>query len=215
MVGDIHARFFDFKRLLEREKPDLCIALGEWGYWPNSRWMDMKAIKPECPVYWIDGNHEDFYSLGKRTSDEVLPNIFYKPRGTTEVIGGKTFLFMGGGFSIDYKYRVVGFDYFPDDEMIGEDDLKKITKGVKVDIVCSHTAPNEFSILGPEREKMFPDRSRVYLDKVLKKYKPEAFWFAHWHLFKEGHYKHKGGKVTKWTCLNMITDYSGWRMLEL
>jgi hypothetical protein len=214
ICGDIHGRFGYFKRVLEQEKPDLAICLGEWGYWLQC-WPDMKAIKPKCPVYWIDGNHERFDMLNRRTSDEIAPNIFYKPRGTVELINGKNVLFMGGAFSIDYKYRTVGFDYFPDDELVTQADINKIPKGVKVDIVCSHTAPNMFSILDPEREKMFPDQSRYYLDIVLKKYQPAQWWMAHWHCHKEDHYKHKNGKVTRWEVLDMIDGAGiGWKVVE-
>jgi Icc-related predicted phosphoesterase len=214
IVGDIHGRFTYLNQIINQEKPDLLICLGEFGYWPNSNWMDIKNINNTiCPIWWINGNHCDFYSLNRRTSNEILPNIWYKPRGSIERIGDKNFLFLGGGFSIDYKQRVVGFDYFPDDELLKMSDIANIPKGTKIDVVCSHTAPNEFIMIGPERDRDWPDSSRVVLDKVLKKYKPREWYMGHWHLFKEGCYDHKDGKFTSWTCLNMVPNHHCYRSI--
>jgi Icc-related predicted phosphoesterase len=215
IVGDVHGRFSHLNAALAKTQPELCIILGEMGIWPNVNFMDMKTIKSDiCPVWFIPGNHEDYYYLNRITSDEILPNIFYKPRGSVESINGKTCVFLGGGFSIDYKYRTVGWDYFPDDELLTYADIEKIPDDLVVDIVFSHTCPNAFTILSKDRERQFPDSSRVVLDKVLKKYQPVTWYFGHWHVYKEGVYRHKSG-VTRWTCMNKIESPNGYKAVEI
>ena len=117
IVGDVHGRFKMLNEIIDLTKPDLTICLGEFGYFPDlmpAIWM----LHSKNPIYWIDGNHEDFSFLKERKSDEIVPNVFYKPRGSVENIAGKNFLFLGGGFSIDWKYRTAGYDYFPADELL-------------------------------------------------------------------------------------------------
>lgn len=214
LVGDVHGRFSGLNEIIDREKPDLTICLGEFGFWANLM-PAIWTLHSKNPIWFIDGNHEQFTLLNERKSDEIVPNVFYKPRGSVENIAGKNFLFLGGGFSIDWKYRTPGYDYFPDDELLKMSELDNIPKRIKIDVVCSHTAPNKFSILGPVQESMYPDSSRNVLDYVLKKYKPREWFFAHFHILKEGCYAHKDGKYTSYTCLNMIPNQNCYRKVEL
>jgi len=215
IVGDVHGRFKMLNEIIDLTKPDLTICLGEFGLW-TSLIPEIKNLHSKNPIYWIDGNHEDFSFLKERKSDEIVPNVFYKPRGSVENIAGKNFLFLGGGFSIDWKYRTAGYDYFPADELLKMSELKNIPKGSKIDVVCSHTAPNKFSILGPVQEAMYPDTSRDVLNVVLQRYRPKEFFFAHWHVFKKGCHMHNNKKSnTQWTCLNMIPNKNCYKVIEI
>jgi hypothetical protein len=50
---------------------------------------------------------------------------------------------------------------------------------VKVDNVISHTCPKSFDVLGATEK--YHDSNRKPLDQILEKYRPELWFFGHWH----------------------------------
>lgn len=200
VCGDIHGNFGVLNKLLNKKKPDILLACGDFGYWPKffnktyvddvgqtRQWKD-EIKNTKTKIYWCDGNHEDFDSLEKRTTDELWPNVFYMPRGKTmKLPDGRNVLFMGGAYSVDKAYRIAGHDWFPQ-EMITQKDIYNLPDE-KVDIVISHTAPKCFDfnyhIIGDK----ITDSSRDALQFVFDKYKPSQWFFGHFHMFQRGTYR--------------------------
>lgn len=200
VIGDVHGRFGDLNTFINKRQPDILLACGDFGYWPkqfNKKYLDnvgktrtWKAdIKnPNTHIYWCDGNHEDHWELRDRTTDELWPNVFYQPRGTVRMLpDGRNVLFLGGAACIDKQYRTYGYDWFPE-EMITQRDIYQLPD-VKVDIVVTHTAPNEF-VFKDKRftERTFRDTCRDALTFVLNKYKPKRWLFGHFHTYQTGVY---------------------------
>lgn len=202
-VGDIHGRFEIFNEFLHDRKKEIdsIYCLGEFGYWPDADYSQIE--NGDIPLYWIDGNHEQFDLLEKRKTDEIAPNIFYIPRGTVEVLSnGMKTLFIGGAASIDRRMRTPGFDWFPQEEITNEDidkSISAIDKMSEIDLICSHTCPIEFDVIG-ESPLSFFDPSAYKLSILLRHAKPKHWLFAHWHQFKTGLYEN-----TEWTALNMLS----------
>jgi Icc-related predicted phosphoesterase len=199
ITGDLHNEFKRLNALINRQRPEIIICCGDFGYWP--RWEKsepLSSIKPQgATIYWVDGNHEDHWSLRDRTTDELAPNIIYKPRGSTlKLEDGRNILFMGGAHSIDKEMRRYGWSWFPE-ETIHYRDLAHLPDE-KVDIFITHTCPSEL-VLGlvqfyPEKTE---EPSNIALSQLYEKYKPELWMFGHWHHYKEG----RLGK-TKWYALS-------------
>lgn len=187
----------------------------------QKKW-DQFGLKPQsCKVYWCDGNHEDHWDLRDernymKAPCETMPGVYYMKRGSTLTLpDDRVVLFMGGADSIDKKYRKVGFDWFPE-EVINYRDIYELPD-VAVDIVISHTCPTEFqpAIMrvthwgGNGYEKKIKDPSAQALSAVLEKYKPDQWFFGHFHMFLRG--KHLN---TNWCCLNMARETGWWTYLE-
>jgi len=208
VTGDIHANFGDLNALINKYKHrlDLVLCCGDFGYWPNMDKDHEKVKTHGIPVLWCDGNHEDHWSLKARESDEIAPNVFYMPRGSTyKLEDGRTILFMGGGFSIDWRQRRVGVDWFPVEEVITQTDMMDLPD-VKVDIVVSHTCPTElYHIMLPYYDGRSMEPSNYALSEVWKKYKPSLWFFGHWHCYKEGMLGD-----TKWCALGMTAASQRW-----
>lgn len=189
ITGDVHGEFGYLNQLINRTKPDQIICCGDFGYWPRVDAIPkLSTIKLQGAKWlrWCDGNHEDHWSLRDRTTDELAPNIFYMPRGSTYTLDdGRTIMFFGGADSIDKYYRTVGYDWFPE-EVIRYADFENLPE-CDVDIFITHTCPNALKndmLRHDERKKNDP--SNAALSELWNIYKPSLWFFGHWHKYVEG-----------------------------
>lgn len=150
---------------------------------------------------------------------ELMPNVFYAKRGTTYTLpDGRVVLFMGGAASIDKAARTPGVDWFPQ-EVLTLSELYKLEerKLDRIDIVISHTCPQEFNeslkLKQPYGgwEHKFRDTSQEVLSELLYWYKPSLWYFGHFHIHMEGLFKETG---TKWVCLNETSNTNWWKYLD-
>ena len=162
---------------------------GDFGYWPGKESLrplsDIK-LQGTKKIRWCDGNHEDFWQLAQRESDETDPGIIYMPRGSTYTLpDGRVVLFMGGAESIDKLWRTLGYDWFPE-EIITQKDLMNLPD-IEVDIFITHTCPIE---LVNDLRKYYPEKgyepSNDALSMLWEIYKPKLWFFGHWHRYTEG-----------------------------
>lgn len=217
VVGDVHGDWASLNTLINRRQPEMILQCGDFGYWPGDRRYDPALkLKPRATrIHWIDGNHEDLKSLqalvasGSRIISNNMPNVIYQPRGSIlELPDGRNVLFAGGAFSVDNYARLPGKDWFPDYEVLTEEELELFPDPslVKIDIVISHTAPQEFNVKGLPYEQWpvwwdrSPDPSEKVLSLVLKRYQPTQWFLGHFHRFQKGEFR-----GCKWTAL----DYAG------
>lgn len=219
VVGDVHGEWGKLNDIINSHKPNMILQCGDWGFWPryhgrsilhNNRpriYENYGVKNPNTDIYWCDGNHEDHWSLAQLETNEIQPRVFYMKRGSTlELPDGRRVLFMGGANSIDKKQRTLGDDWFPD-EVITQRQVMELPD-VKIDIVISHTCPEEFL---PKLEiNGFDDNdpSRKALSYILDRYHPSMWFFGHWHRFKQGYTAR-----CKWTALNMASCTGWWRWL--
>jgi len=191
ITGDIHMEFGRLNDLLNKKTADLVICCGDFGYWPNISWgapLTNIKLQGTQKVLWCDGNHEDHWSLKERETDELAPGIIYMPRGSTYTLDdGRTIMFMGGADSIDKQWRKLGVDWFPEEIITPADLMDHPIKDLKVDIFITHTCPNELVL---DMIKHYPEKkfepSNYALSNLWKMYKPDLWFFGHWHHYKEG-----------------------------
>ena len=207
IVGDIHNEFAYLNDLINKKQPDLLICCGEFGYWPNIPWAaQFTNIKPQnSKILWCEGNHEDFWSLQRRETDELVPNVIYMPRGSTYTLpDGRVIMFFGGANSIDKNIRTLGVDWFPE-EVITQKDLYNLPD-IKVDIFITHTCSLEIkNIIIPRDHLKENDPSYNALSELWNIYRPSLWYFAHFHFCKTGY---QGD--TKWTCLGAAGMDTKW-----
>ena len=136
-------------------------------------------------LLWVDGNHEDFWSLAERKSDEIAPGIVYMPRGSTYTLpDGRNVLFMGGALSIDKHLRKLGLDWFPE-ETITQRDFENLPN-LKIDIFITHTCPAELTDkLKLKYTLKDLEPSNIALSELWKMYKPDLWFYGHWHQYLE------------------------------
>lgn len=156
IFGDSHASKSYVTRIVEAAESFECDALfqvGDFGYWPRSErgraFLDVvEDLASRKPIYWLDGNHEDFLML-KRDHDalserdsfiEIRDNVFYSPRAHAFEWDGVRFMTVGGAMSIDKDWRVPGESWFEEEEITDDDVVAAAERG-HVDVIMSHDAP--------------------------------------------------------------------------
>lgn len=221
LVGDIHGDWTAFNAFMAREKPDLVLQTGDFGFWPGRGNLDpLTMLMPgNSTIHWIEGNHEDHEEIYEELMDggpisPNLSNVIYQPRGSTiKLPDGRTVLFAGGAFSVDNAARQPGWDWFPDYEILQDSDLVNFPdpKQVQIDIVISHTAPHEFAVSGlpweqwPKWWDKTPDPSQRVLSNILRRYQPKQWFLGHFHSFNRGTFER-----CKWTALGHLGGAETW-----
>ena len=235
VCGDIHGYWRYLNTLINKKKPTLILQCGDWGFFPHHArkaftkngvrysGFDPWGVKAHnTKVIFCPGNHDCWWDL-QLWDDLELPemyhNVFYAKRGTTYTLpDGRVVLFMGGAASIDKASRTIGIDWWPE-EMISISELYKLEEREleNVDIIISHTCPQEFNpLLNPKKpyngwEYKFHDSSQEVLSELLYMYKPSLWYFGHFHVYMEGFFEETG---TKWLCLNDTPNTNWWKFLE-
>jgi hypothetical protein len=187
VVGDVHNLFGHLNTLINRKRPELLIACGDFGFWPNERGVnELSVIKPkDTKILWCDGNHENHWALRDRTTDEMEPGVIYMPRGSTYTLpDGRNVLFMGGAHSIDKHLRKLGIDWFPE-ETITQSDIMNLPD-MNIDIFITHTCPGELvpKIITPYNARDF-EPSNLALTRLWEIYRPKLWYIGHWHKYLE------------------------------
>lgn len=187
-IGDTHGNWNDLYRAIDRVAEagaEKIVQVGDFGYWDFA----LPTLKLEVPVHFIDGNHEQFpllldkISPSRLTPQEIQENLFYIPRGTILNWGGTVFGFLGGGFSVDNKFRKDGFDWFSIEERPKDSEALPIIKH-KPDFMVTHDAPSEavfYMGITLQHKSEEDDNSRAVLQKVLDGAKPKFWVHGHYH----------------------------------
>jgi predicted phosphodiesterase len=192
-IGKLTSRFFPEQRYLS--KNDYVIILGDFGMvWNNSeedlywrRWLNERRFT----TLFIDGNHENFDLLEQYETVEwhggkvryICDSIIHLQRGQVYQLEGKSLFAMGGGTSIDKRFRKPGKSWWPQEKPSQEeyDEAKRnLNKaGWSVDYVLTHTASNkliEIMCYGKEDEEL-----NQFFDMIEEKLNFKHWYFGHFH----------------------------------
>lgn len=146
VLGDTHGDWNELHRALIYAKAAGAVALlqvGDFGFGWDVIWQVAK-LKPELPVYAIDGNHDNFSILRELPKGEIsklYENFFYCGRGSSLVLDGRKIVFLGGAGSIDKDIRMHYGMLWQPDEQITEEDLQRTTNNEDPDLFITHCPP--------------------------------------------------------------------------
>lgn len=229
VAGDIHGSWGPLNTLISKKNPELILQCGDFGWWPKFKkrasyidrngfrvqaW-DPQGIRPgNTIIRFCPGNHEDWDDLANRDDFQLLPNVYYMPRGSLFTLpDNRVVLFMGGALSVDKHMRTPWVDWFPQELVPYSEFYKLKEKNIeKIDIVISHTCPLEFIPILQKVNRYrseYRDCSQDVLSAILQEYKPDLWYFGHFHVNINGRYNN-----TEWFCLNMTYQPYWWRYLD-
>lgn len=196
IIGDSHGNIeflYHCAQLARQIGITKAVQVGDFGIWPNAEdFLDkINNIfqKANIHLYFIDGNHDwpDGYKYLQILDSGfgfVRPNISYIPRGHRWEWDGKHFGGLGGAFSVDWRQRTPGEDWWPGEEMPNNTDVEKLGTE-KLDILFTHdrpvsaSEPCAMSLALSDQNKS--DYVRSLIDLAIKNTKPEILIHGHHH----------------------------------
>lgn len=224
IIGDVHGDWIALNIVLKHaiihNQVDAVIQVGDFGYcWPGQehwsphnrrfRTRTVKKFPEDLPMYWVDGNHENFTELTKDNGKQQK-GWTYIPRGTTiniPEIG--TLLGIGGANSIDTEMRTPGYTWWPEEAPGYGDQLtavKSIDANPDIVAVISHEHPDRFPYYDNRLDchiDKIGEPTRVLLDNLFSEIKPDFWFFGH-------HHQYQAGEVDncRWYCAPIVSQLS-------
>lgn len=201
ITGDTH-QFVNFDKLKNYfskkyiSKKDYLIILGDAGIIWDKNYNDvlLKYSFLGLTIFFIDGNHENFdlldeFPVIKKNNARVhilYDGIYHVLRGEILILNNLSFLCIGGGESIDKKYRKEHISWWKE-ERITEYDIDNAyinlqTMHSKVDYVLTHCAPDYICV----KELGFNgDESTKQLSRLCPYIEMKHWYFGHYHIDKK------------------------------
>lgn len=167
-VGDVHAKFDQFKRIGERYPLDLIIQVGDLGL----GFADHTVLHHIFGWRFIRGNHDD----------PNLAVIHPCYMGDYGYWNDYDLFYAGGAYSIDAHLRVAGRDWWDNEELSMAQWYDALTMYGETfpDIVVTHDCP---AVAAPEYVLNGGRRSRTQqaLDAMWDTWAPKLWVFGHHH----------------------------------
>jgi len=180
-------------------------------------WIELLNKQPFITLF-VDGNHENHDRLASLPVEhkfgslvgKISDSIYHLKRGNIYTIENKTFLAVGGAFSVDawhfeeypisHKPKLVwdrkpGKTWWPTEEISKEEELLAMNNlrdhNMSVDYIISHTCPDEIAKQYLMTQKpRFSDpgflgkksrKNEAFLSEVVKCTNFKRLFFGHWH----------------------------------
>jgi Icc-related predicted phosphoesterase len=208
LAGDVHGDMQHLMMLIRVAKEKDCQAIfqvGDFGFWLH-RTDDTRTLlkvskaleKEKIDLFFTEGNHDSYdhlWGFEHPLTDgwpTIGKRIYFVPRGTRWVWGGKKFLAVGGAVSMDKDIRLrreaksgkPHTMWWPQ-EALTDEQVEDILPGGEADIVLSHDVPLGSSIDGSSAigSKTDPETAdnRRRLRRIVDHVAPELLVHGHYH----------------------------------
>lgn len=210
VVGDTHGSIAVTKMILEYLKGEGLSDIyhvGDFGFWPGAPGglflSEINTLLSDLgqTLYVIPGNHEDYNQIrGFRPREDgwlvARENILVAPRGHRWLIGGTSFVALGGAPSVDREWRIremrkSGFPLWWKEEDITQEDMDRTVMGGQADVMIAHDAPfgvpgvesgiegNPFNFT--EADLRYAYEGRLKMREVVDIVRPKIFFHGHYH----------------------------------
>jgi len=210
LIGDVHGQMTEY--LASAKEAEYSIQLGDLNFYYDH----LAELSPERHKV-LGGNHDNYEKIEGRFFFQT-PH-FLGDFGVHSVPTVPDIFFVRGGNSIDKKNRMVGYDWWPEEELshLQLNEALNLYLHVKPDFVISHESPASVidyvsTLRHWEGEPIFPSMTSRLLEEMLAVHRPKYWIFGHHH---RDFYKKIDG--TNFFCLNILSylDISEGGKLEL
>lgn len=210
VTGDIHGDYFDLRyrvgKIPDASKDDLLIILGDCAffyhhyYGDTERDYNFQELCAELPVtiLAIQGNQEVPYR--EMPADRIKlfggdgfesRGIYFAENGAELRINDKSFLVIGGAYSVDKDIRLLrGYAWWENEELTDTElsGIEKHVAGKKYDYVLTHACPysnlpKEVFLPGVDQSKIL-NRTEKSLDRIKGNIKYKQWYCGHFHTDK-------------------------------
>jgi predicted phosphodiesterase len=216
MAGDWHRNADWALKVIDyasREGVDVIVHCGDFGFWVDDNQtrnyldsMEKLLAEKRIALLWVDGNHEDHSRLNALPLDNgvrpISEHITHLPRGYRWEWHGQTWMALGGGHSVDRKWRTEGVNWWPE-EHLSRVDVSRAADGGAVDVIVSHDCPSGVDIPGlivdgwPPEDAEANDAHREVVAVVVDGTNPSTIFHGHYHVKYFGERPLPGGGTTR------------------
>lgn len=222
--GDTHGNTDwvpDFCKENKTTKNDVMIILGDSAFRfegpKNSREIARKSATNNYSLtfFILRGNHDRPYNEGEDVSltqcslldksnppmwhDPNYPNLWYFQDGEKYTIKNKTFLTIGGAYSVDKFYRLSrGWTWYENEQISDELHLDILDRfhDLRFNYILTHTCPISWEptwlFINGIKQSMVDKSTEYYLEDVLRYISYDHWFFGHYH---DDHYF---GKISQY-----------------
>lgn len=187
LISDVHGKYSQYLSIVKdaNKKGLHTIQLGDLGFY-DTYLKILNKIDTTKNKFFM-GNHDGYNSI------DSLGGFCLGDYGMREVNGIK-FFFIRGAFSIDKKYRTMGLDWFPEEEL-GLDEHQNVIDlyaAEKPDVVLSHDFPDSVGNDGVLKNLevvasfgfsplTFNTKTQTLLQKLFEIHSPTNWYGGHFH----------------------------------
>jgi hypothetical protein len=179
LIGDVHAKFYDYQTHSINDFEGPSIQVGDFGigfagpYWHE----EVAAWQQDNPQHrFIRGNHDN------PAKCKTMPGFIAD--GTVE----NDVMFVGGAWSIDHAWRTEGTNWWADEECSTQQlyQLIETYSVARPRVMITHDCPatvahDMFFSTGVVKGPSYQNRTSDWFDRFLGEYRPEFWFFGHWH----------------------------------
>lgn len=177
-IGDVHGKFTPYKQII-RAHPntiqvgDMGVGFRRWPHGEHSYQNPPHAEMVKANARFIRGNHDN-PAVCRRHSQ-------YIPDGRVE----DGTMFIGGGYSMDWKFRTEDYSWWKDEQLSQEDMnvIADIYYTAKPRVMVTHDCPTTAALAIPHSHH-WDDRSRTerFLQALWELHKPKLWVHGHHHI---------------------------------
>lgn len=171
VIGDVHGKINEYKTIIDREKAKKSVQLGDFGFKSQHDWFLENVDCDNNKILF--GNHDYYPYLDKphsmcSTSCNDSENGIY---------------YIRGAYSIDWKARTFGVDWFHNEEVSYRECEVVIEHCYKSrpNIIISHDCPHSIAHLLFALPTEIHTRTGHMLDMIFQYWQPELWIFGHYH----------------------------------
>lgn len=184
VIGDVHGKIVQYSRICRQaEKEGIkTLQIGDFGWSTHWAVIHESGLNNKNHKF-LGGNHDD-YEIYHQNKYGIGDFGYYHH--------GIDFFFMRGGFSVDYKNRLAGMDWFVNEQLNPVELSTAISayEKMKPRIMFSHEAPrsiaklcgrpNVLRMFGYDPDTFTTDTSEA-LQTMFEIHQPETWIFCHYH----------------------------------
>jgi hypothetical protein len=172
VIGDVHGKYKRYHEIIrETERHPYTVQLGDFGFDYGT------VFNVDNEKHKIIGGNHDHYG-------RIIHIPHYLGDFGYSCLNGVSFFYYRGAYSIDQKYRTVGIDWWPEEQVNVEGFMKarELYRETKPDIVITHDCPESISpyLLNPGAQ-IFQNQTGYFLQEFFNIHQPKMWLFGHYH----------------------------------
>lgn len=197
-IGDVHGKIDQYLQIIQPLTAS--VQVGDMGIGFNH--VKLQYDNPDKPLMVLDhkfihGNHDN--------PDACKKHPAFLGRFGVTTLNNISFFFVSGGYSIDKDKRMLGVDWWDNEELNFSEATQCLNmyNEQKPDIVVSHDCPRSVQRLLFPHYYMESSSTKQLLEALLNTHRPKLWVFGHHHVSKTIDIG-----CSKFVCLNELETFT-------